>query len=1064
MELHEYPRPINDTGIGIHWAPGFAASVGLARIREQWLPELRALGVKWVKVYNHDGALDFTELLLAEGFMPIVRIYRPTPNPGRLSLREIVHVDNYVRAGVRYFEFNNEPDRDSEWKGGRVPANGMELVAEDTIVNMEAILERGGMPGVPAVAVGSAWDIVGKIVAKGRKDLFDGPVWQAVHNHARNRPLDYPFDIGNQEGAALTERFFQALADERWDENAWRGRSLHDVNRLRQDRCAPGATLREDHACWLAFQHYDALNRQHLGRSLPILGTESGYVVGDDYDARYAATTPNLHMAQTLEACRVMMGTSTRYAAAPDYFFCATFTVLANQQLGATSAWWEKHAWFSEKWAGGALPIVRSLRAEPKVARRRLGSAAGAPAVTLRGALLNAREPHTLLLERAGMQVAAVELDANSRYELNDLAPGSYVLRVQGAPVQQAVTLSPDAVELVVNLDLGAGVEVGGRSVVAGAVAGGAGVSVILLRHSDGEEYVTTARPDGAFRFVDLAAGAYSLRLDREGSRADNILLDGRNQAQVELAVSGWGHTVGMADATPGVGALLIRVKGFQHAPIRILGPKGGAGPYYTGTDANLDLDEAVISGLDNGVYILTLSDVTDAGGRLVEPEARVTIDRRYIPLLEFTYAESKPSDERAASTIAGRVIGPLERLGALRVRLLDGHARSRESAVAADGAWRFEQLPAGAYTVEVVGHEAAARRQDLALDGANQIAVDLLLPMAAGARSAAPAPVGPARTGASVIVGRAPGAAGRLARLVDTVGNERRQVVGLDEQVRFDALPAGDYTLVVDGGYEQSDLRVDGSVGQSVNFAPLESAWEVVVNRGESMPGYSVARVEVQGMQGLPVHIWKEGWEGLSRKTGSSAALGAFGLEFSPLGPGVYMIEPEGLGVWTDVELTGLEAVSITFRPRLQPTAANTVLRVASSLLPASRAPLPAPDHLPSPGRAGQAEAEAQRAAAAQAVPAMPAAPVAPQRPYFWIGDASLSSEQLGVVLALAAERNAAAGSDLEMALSADHVTLVGEGPAGAMLARRLREQGVPVAEFEPPSEEELAGAFEEE
>ena len=132
MELHEYPRPANDTGIGIHWAPGYAAAVGMAKLREVWIPELRALGVKWVKIYNHDGALDFAELLLAEGIMPIVRLYRPTPNPGRLSLREIVFVDSFVRVGVRYFEFNNEPDRDSEWKGGRVLSLSSIFLSQDS--------------------------------------------------------------------------------------------------------------------------------------------------------------------------------------------------------------------------------------------------------------------------------------------------------------------------------------------------------------------------------------------------------------------------------------------------------------------------------------------------------------------------------------------------------------------------------------------------------------------------------------------------------------------------------------------------------------------------------------------------------------------------------------------------------------------------------------------------------------------------------------------------------------------------------------------------------------------
>lgn len=154
MELHEYPRPANDTGIGLHWSVGFASASGMGKIRDFWIPELKAMGVKWVKIGNHDGAIDFAELLLSEGFMPIVRIFRPSPNPGVLDVRELVHVDAFVRVGVRYFEFNNEPDQDSEWKGGRVPANGLDLVVEHAIANMDTILERGGMPAVPALSNG----------------------------------------------------------------------------------------------------------------------------------------------------------------------------------------------------------------------------------------------------------------------------------------------------------------------------------------------------------------------------------------------------------------------------------------------------------------------------------------------------------------------------------------------------------------------------------------------------------------------------------------------------------------------------------------------------------------------------------------------------------------------------------------------------------------------------------------------------------------------------------------------------------------------------------------------
>ncbi len=327
-----------------------------------------------------------------------------------------MHLDALVRVGVRYFEFNSEPDLDSEWKGGRVPANGLDLVVDHAIVNMETILERGGMPAVPAVSNGSRWDLVGRIVARGRKDLFSGPVWQAIHSYAQNRPLDYPYDIGNQEGAAYTPRFYQALAAETWGEDAWRGRSLADVNRLRAERRNPGATIMDDHACWLAYERFDAVNRRHLGRSIPILATECGYLVGEDSDPRYPATTPDLHMAQTLEACRVMMGVSKRFAAAPPYFFCAAFWLMGNDLLGNSSAWCEPHAWYSERWPGKRLPIVHALKAEPKQVRRWQGSTPVGARSMLRGAILHAGDRRNLVLEKGGEVAARAMLDANSRY------------------------------------------------------------------------------------------------------------------------------------------------------------------------------------------------------------------------------------------------------------------------------------------------------------------------------------------------------------------------------------------------------------------------------------------------------------------------------------------------------------------------------------------------------------------------------------------------------------------------------------------------------------------------
>ena len=154
-----------------------------------------------------------------------------------------------------------------------------------------------------------------------------------------------------------------------------------------------------------------------------------------------------------------------------------------------------------------------------------------------------------------------------------------------------------------------------------------------------------------------------------------------------------------------------------------------------------------------------------------------------------------------------------------------------------------------------------------------------------------------------------------------------------------------GVYLLTIDGGYEQGGLIVDGESGLEVIFQTLTSTWEAKVSPAGSMPGFSVVRVEVDGMRGLPVYIWKEDWEGMMRRTGSKPEYGECAAEFSPLGPGHYMIEPEGIGVWVDVELTGLEVVWIDFRRKSVPTSPNVVQPLSHQApLPPSAAVLPEP------------------------------------------------------------------------------------------------------------------------
>ncbi len=1025
MQLYEYPRPANDTGIGIHWSTGYATAIGMRKIRDFWIPEMKALGIKWVKIYNHDGALDFAELLLSEGFMPIVRIYRPTPNPSRLDVKEVVQIDAFLRAGIRYFEFNSEPDRDAEWKGGRMPANGIALVVENTIANLEIILERGGMPALPAISNGSRWDLVGKIVAAGRKDLFAGPVWQAIHNYSRNRPLDYPYDIGNQEGAAYTYRFYQTIEEESWGENAWRGRSLEEINRLRRDRSNPGATTMDDPTCWLAYEYFDALNRKHLGYSLPILSTEGGYLVSEDIDPRYPATSPDLHMAQTLEACRVMMGTSQRFADAPDYYFCTAFWLLANAQLGSTSSWWETHAWYSDRWAGGVLPVVYALKAEPKIARKWRGDVAE-DLITLQGTVAQAGEYRTIVLEKNGQEKARVTLDSNSHYVISNLGPGAYLLRIPGTEVEEAVELSGGQKEMVVNFDLTPAGPTMHQSRVEGTVRGGSGAVLLLVRAGDGEEWVTMARNDGSFRFVDLPPGDYSLRVNPQGSRIDRLVLDGLNQRQVELAVTGWGYTIRTAPEGLNPHWVYCVVDGYRDLPVRIHAGDWSSEAVYTGTTPELGNFGCALGPLESGHYIVSVDNVPENGpnedGSRTQLEARVHVDKKRTLLVEFVYTDLSVSTPAQAAQIVGRVIGGAAAREPYRVCLLDSFGNRQEQALDEQGEFLFTGLAAGRYTVAVAGHEETTSQSDIALDGVNHIKIELRMPVVQRET------VEPTSAQRSVIKGLAPKAAGMTMRLLDAVGNEQQQIVDADNRFHFRALPAGTYSLSAELGYEQANLAVDGNDGLEVIFAELSPIWETEANSAGSMPGYSVVRVEVEGMQELPVHIWKEDWEGMMRRTGSKPEYGPYVLEFSPLGPGHYMIEPEGIGLWTAVDLTGLEAVWVHFRKQTMPLGPTVIQPIA---IPRETATM-----LPS-----------REFAAADRL-----APQTDTRHYLYIYADLTALDDLIALLDYVKEQRPAIGRDRWAAFEAEQVTIIGGAHGAVELAefiRALAAAGIEVNHF---------------
>ncbi|MCB0153639.1 MAG: hypothetical protein KDF65_02495, partial [Anaerolineae bacterium] len=291
--LEHFPRPPADTGRGVHWSHsqyfwgkqdwGF------------WKEQLQAMHVKWVKILDDgDGSAEgLVKRLVDIKIMPVVRFYKEEPNPGRISSREADTARRYAEIGAVYFETNNEPDLDLEWKGRRRPPNWLDIVVENFIIEADMIRNAGGYLLFPAFGPGGRGNPFKLIVEKGRKDILDGNCALAIHNYCLGRPLDYPNDPITMHGQPLTAK--------EWEEQggmwAWE-MGYEAVNEHRRRLANPNASIMTDSTCFRAFEYFDALVQEAVGHSIPIFTTEGGYNVGQRAgttfgdDPRYPKPTP----------------------------------------------------------------------------------------------------------------------------------------------------------------------------------------------------------------------------------------------------------------------------------------------------------------------------------------------------------------------------------------------------------------------------------------------------------------------------------------------------------------------------------------------------------------------------------------------------------------------------------------------------------------------------------------------------------------------------------------------------------------------------------------------------
>lgn len=368
MSMNHFPRPHGDNGRGVVWSTqSFHDRIHPSA--EYWIDQLQALQIKWVKLLDNGrgSGLPLSRKLLAAGIFPIVGIHNERLNPRRLSTAELATVRRYVDSGVVYFESNSEPDRAATWLHGQRPTDWAERVVDAFIADAEGILQRGGLPALPALHNAAAANLAALVAAHGRVDLFERGAWVALHNRSTNRPWNYPNDAVAQRGASLAEADYQA-AGEAQNAWTWGDRSLDEINALRQAQQQPGLAVQDDPACFNGYLVAGEQLRAAFGFDVPVISTAAGACVGDGMDPRYPRVTPAAQREHHLALIRHLQ------QEAPPWYFALCATQLAGRPLGDWEAASQEHAWFTSAWdvpfgLRGQLPIVDALRTEPTASR-----------------------------------------------------------------------------------------------------------------------------------------------------------------------------------------------------------------------------------------------------------------------------------------------------------------------------------------------------------------------------------------------------------------------------------------------------------------------------------------------------------------------------------------------------------------------------------------------------------------------------------------------------------------------------------------------------------------------
>jgi hypothetical protein len=271
-----FPIPPGNNGWGVHWIPTVSQERGAI---DRFVNEAARMHIKWVVFLNEGtqiGDNDYlVERLVANGIMPVMRLYRSGVLPYDSNIGSMVA--HYRAKGVYYFQLYNEPNVNIENHQGFANPNQN---AEAWATAARQVIANGGFPGLGALSPGGEYNHYD----------FLGRTLQAIEF--------------NGDGALLNRTWL----------------SVHNYH---------GVRAYDDPDGFLLFRKYNEIVVSHIGRSLPMIGTEGG------------SYSPDRNVE--LELIRYQY---TYMRDAEPYFLAFSYWLLANTEGGAHDRTWEWQALF----------------------------------------------------------------------------------------------------------------------------------------------------------------------------------------------------------------------------------------------------------------------------------------------------------------------------------------------------------------------------------------------------------------------------------------------------------------------------------------------------------------------------------------------------------------------------------------------------------------------------------------------------------------------------------------------------------------------------------------------